>query len=912
MHRAPVPRIPPRRIPPRPGGGGSTATVGLLLLAVLSALSPLPLPADPARPASGEAEAIPAAAAPLARAEAAAAAGDYAEALRLAETVLAASPDPRAAARAEERIADWLLAAAAREDADRLARAGALYRTARTLADQRAFAESREALAEAEALLPAGAVERRADFARLRRWTYLEEAERLLGQEDPAGARAALAAYAEDPSPRPGARARAARLREELRLPENRDIAAIRPAFVERERAVGELLQQARALYLAGDDEGARRLYTEVETRDPTNMEAKAFLYEIARRGTADATLDREKTRQEMLEQVGRAWQRPRVYGAEPREGGEADSTSDALLGRLQSILLPRVNFSDADLLHVIDSLSELSVAFDPDGEGVNLVATGTLDPSETVHFQVRNLSLGRVLDLVAEQTGYEWQVVEGVVQFGPRTSRGSRSLRRAIIPVSKGTLDLIAGFQEGTTPGRGESAPADPFAVPGEDAGGAGLGAGPGGTPSAAGIRLFFEESGISFESVPGSSLAVRGTRLLVHQTPRNLEAIRATLRELDVTDQVEIEAKFLEVRQGALEELGVSWRGTTNEDGTIVTPGRLTDGAGQPVTARGDSFVQSPTRLESVFGETPGDERGRIVTSSETITTDADGNETITTEPNDPITFSVAPGSPLNSLDLAADTLSDAFLSGVMGSLEVDVLIRALERTEGSDLLSAPKVTVMSGKTASIRVSQQFRYPQRYEAPEISEPAGDANASSIGIASGLPRDFTVQDLGVVMDVTPTVEANDNINLALEPTVTEFEGYVSYGGPNIAVAGEQVVQSPSGYFQPVFSQRQVSTEVTLYDGATVVLGGLTREQVESFEEKVPLLGDIPLVGRLFRSRGETSQKRNLLIFVSANRISPGGAPANETIGTTRANALFQNPVVISPGGALQRSGDGE
>ena len=902
-------RSPFLRIRRQPRAGWGPGAAGLLLRVLLASFLPIATHAEPTPPAAGD---PPGPAAALTRAEAAAAEGDYGRAFRLAEKLLEAAPDSAAAARAGERMADWLLEAAAAEDADRLARAGILYRTARSLADRRAFAEARQVLAEAEAVLPTGAAERREALAALRRWTYLEEAARLLARGEPAGARSALTAYAEDPSPDPGRQARAARLREELRLPENRDIAAIRPEFVEQEQAVADLLQQARALDLAGDAEGARRIYTQVEIRDPTNPEAKAFLYEIARRGTAAATLDREKTRQEMLEEVGRAWQRPRVYGAEPREGEEVDSASGALVERLESIVLPRVNFSGADLLHVIDSLSELSVAFDPREEGVNLVATRAIDPSETVHFQVRNLSLARVLDLVAEQTGYEWQVVEGVVQFGPRTSRGSRSLRRAILPVSKGTLDLIAGFQEGASPGRGESIPVDPFAAPGGGSGGDGPGLGSAGEASAAGIRRFFEESGISFESVPGSSLAVRGTRLLVHQTPRNLEAIRATLRELDVTDQVEIEAKFMEVRQGALEELGVSWRGTTNADGTLVTAGRLTDGTGEPVTARGDSFVQSPTRLETVFGETPGDERGRIVTSSETITTDADGNETITTQPNDPITFSVAPGAPLNSLDLAADTLSDAFLSGVMGSLQVDVLIRALERTEGSDLLSAPKVTVMSGKTASIRVSQEFRYPQRYEAPEISEPAGDGNASSIGIASGLPRDFAVQDLGVVMDVTPTVEANDNINLSLEPTVTEFEGYVSYGGPNIAVAGDQVVQSPSGYFQPVFSQRQVSTEVTLYDGATVVLGGLTREQVESFEERVPLLGDIPLLGRLFRSQGETSQKRNLLIFVTANRISPGGAPANESIGTTRANALFQNPVLVSPGGALQRRGEGE
>jgi len=70
---------------------------------------------------------------------------------------------------------------------------------------------------------------------------------------------------------------------------------------------------------------------------------------------------------------------------------------------------------------------------------------------------------------------------------------------------------------------------------------------------------------------------------------------------------------------------------------------------------------------------------------------------------------------------------------------------------------------------------------------------------------------------------------------------------------------------------------REVSTRVTIWDGATIVMGGLTREEVKKVEDKVPILGDIPLLGRVFRSRGESSQKRNLLIFVTASLVSPGG-----------------------------------
>ena len=81
----------------------------------------------------------------------------------------------------------------------------------------------------------------------------------------------------------------------------------------------------------------------------------------------------------------------------------------------------------------------------------------------------------------------------------------------------------------------------------------------------------------------------------------------------------------------------------------------------------------------------------------------------------------------------------------------------------------------------------------------------------------------------------------------------------------------------PPGFYQPIFSVREVTTKVTIWDGATLVMGGLTREEVKKFNDKVPFFGDIPLLGRLFRSEGERAVKRNLLIFVTAKKVEPTG-----------------------------------
>ena len=119
-------------------------------------------------------------------------------------------------------------------------------------------------------------------------------------------------------------------------------------------------------------------------------------------------------------------------------------------------------------------------------------------------------------------------------------------------------------------------------------------------------------------------------------------------------------------------------------------------------------------------------------------------------------------------------------------------------------------------------------------------------------------------------------------------------EKFVEYGGPSIALSSDTTAIVPAGFFQPIFSTREISTEVTIYDGATVIMGGLTRDEVRSLNDKVPFLGDIPGIGRLFRSEGETRQKKNLLIFVTANLVSPGGSLSNQSYNNVKSNTVVK------------------
>jgi len=136
----------------------------------------------------------------------------------------------------------------------------------------------------------------------------------------------------------------------------------------------------------------------------------------------------------------------------------------------------------------------------------------------------------------------------------------------------------------------------------------------------------------------------------------------------------------------------------------------------------------------------------------------------------------------------------------------------------------------------------------------------------------------------------------NYTIELDLAPEVVDFEGFINYGVPILGLASStplgagipgpprSVEVSPNVINQPVFSTRKVTTNVTIWDGMTIALGGLIREDVQKVQDKVPLLGDVPLVGRLFRSDVDQKLKKNLIIFVTARLMDAEGRPVRSDL----------------------------
>ena len=263
-----------------------------------------------------------------------------------------------------------------------------------------------------------------------------------------------------------------------------------------------------------------------------------------------------------------------------------------------------------------------------------------------------------------------------------------------------------------------------------------------------------------------------------------------------------------------------------------------------------------------------------------------------------------------------------NDQFMrvNAFLGNADLSMILHMLSQRSDTDLLSAPKVVTKSGQEATIKVVTIYRYPQDYDVTIQSTSSSSTSSISTTGGSGSdgkilpmvePQNFETQEVGVILTVTPELSAEGNfINLKLNPKVVSEPTWKDYGMKvpmsSVMSSTAQAMALASGnedmqWFtvpmeQPFFKERSIDTVVTLYNGATVVMGGLITEERKSMEDKIPFLGDIPFIGRLFRSRSEWSNKRNLLLFVTARLVGPDGRMIQNSTGTTTVAPIGNAP----------------
>ena len=191
----------------------------------------------------------------------------------------------------------------------------------------------------------------------------------------------------------------------------------------------------------------------------------------------------------------------------------------------------------------------------------------------------------------------------------------------------------------------------------------------------------------------------------------------------------------------------------------------------------------------------------------------------------------------------------------SAVFTSSDFNVIISALKAQNNTKIVSNPTIVTLNNTEAVLNIGQEFPIPSY----TYNSERGTFEVSG----------FTYKPIGIILKVTPQVNAQGVIKLTLEPEVSQQNGETTFGG-----AG--------GASIPIIATRKAKTMVSLKDGYTMGIGGLITNAQNHGGTKVPVLGSIPVLGRLFSSKSVNDAVTNLLIFVTAKTVTADGATLEE------------------------------
>ncbi len=225
-------------------------------------------------------------------------------------------------------------------------------------------------------------------------------------------------------------------------------------------------------------------------------------------------------------------------------------------------------------------------------------------------------------------------------------------------------------------------------------------------------------------------------------------------------------------------------------------------------------------------------------------------------------------------------------ATFTGILTDPQFRVVIKAIDQRSGVDLLSEGDVTTLSGRQCQI-LTIEMKTIVTGTSQNSSQSGSTASAGSGTTVNPNQAVFTTPitqllPFGPTIDVVPYVSSDGHtIQMTIIPTVSEFAGYDDPGPfVPVAVTGGGIPIT-SVLPLPKFRLRQVTTSCIVWDGQTVVLGGLIISEITKNKDKVPILGDLPLVGKLFRSESSVNNRKNLVIFVTPTIIDPAGNRAH-------------------------------
>jgi general secretion pathway protein D len=649
------------------------------------------------------------------------------------------------------------------------------------------------------------------------------------------------------------------------------EAAALESEAVSSDTSPEALLERGIDSYKAGNYDEARLMFEAVLAKDTYNKQAMSYLRKVAAKREALYKRKLKSVRASAISDVKGEWapdfseslaavEDDAEVAVAPVPEGVALMTQ-----HMKGIQIPSLDFRDANIKDVVLFLTETCRRIDSSGKGVNMILLGLsgsdasgAEEGNNITISIRDLSLYDALKVIVEMASLRFEVQENMVMIMP-----VNYVRSDEIEIKTFSVNPEVGEELSSMAGGGDSGDSMDDLFGGGDTS-MSADAGP------VDVSKYF--SIVDWPEGTSATYYPNFRKLIVKNTGDNIRKVNNIVEDLEDeairrrSSQVEIEAKFVEFADGSLSELGFDW----NIYGSGSVGGfELVDGSTYEVKPGFINKAGDPVQLGDPYA----------------------GSNFFFLDPLLGYKQVQGPNAPGESLfgggRRTADIVYEPVNSGILASMggiapsmlfsdgTVDLKISAMEQNGTADILSAPKVTTQSGYEAVIRVTEIHRYPQDWDVE-----TGQRTAPVVK-----PQDWEDFDLGVVLRVTPEVDTESNtIKLELNPEIRKFKGFDSYyvaqnsydaGTSDFFVKGgdDSLLFAEMAYFET----RSVQTRVTVADGSTVMMGGLVDETTETFRDQVPILGDIPYLGRLFRTEGTRSQKKNLVIFVKATQVDEKG-----------------------------------
>lgn len=208
----------------------------------------------------------------------------------------------------------------------------------------------------------------------------------------------------------------------------------------------------------------------------------------------------------------------------------------------------------------------------------------------------------------------------------------------------------------------------------------------------------------------------------------------------------------------------------------------------------------------------------------------------------------------------------------SAVFSADQFSLAISALQTATDSKLVSNPTVVTLNNQEATISIGEQYPIPSYTYNDETGQFEVDG--------------FDYKDIGVILKVKPSVNNTGLITLSVVPEVSSQNGEVTFGG-----ASEAKI--------PIISIRKTETQIALKDGYTMGIGGLMQEREIDVNNKVPMLGNIPVLGRLFSHKSKNNTTLNLLIFITARVLPSENTDFEDVFSKESMESVGLDPEVV-------------